>query len=158
MRQGSASGFQYAQARREVKAISAAILKAIEDVDSPQGRDRSSGPVSGGDVSDPTLAAALSRNEVREGALKWLRDLTRLANDAKRIWPAQPKAGDVIDGVKVLEKASTAVICVECGAPIGANAADPLARIDGRPFHRRPCYDTVSQRRRRVSRRDSVSS
>lgn len=143
--------FQYAQARREINSIAAAVARAINDVESPgSGRRSDDPPTHGGDVSDPTLAAALSRNQVREDARKWLRDLTRLANEAKRRWPPTPKAGDVIEGVKVLETASAVEICTECHSPIGGNAADPLARIDGQPYHRQPCYNTVKRRRARV--------
>lgn len=141
--------FQYSQARREVEALARAIPLAIGDVESPQSGTRRTERTSGGDVSDPTFAAALSRNKVRDDARNWLLALTRLANEAKTRWPQIPRAGEIIDGVKVLEKTPTVEICVECDSPIGANAADPLARIDGLPYHRRPCYQTVWARNSR---------
>jgi hypothetical protein len=60
--------FQYSQARREVEALARAIPLAIGDVESPQSGTRRTERTSGGDVSDPTFAAALSRNKVRDDA------------------------------------------------------------------------------------------
>ena len=75
-----------------------------------------------------------------------------LSDQAKKQWPPTPRKGEVVDGVKVGERASSVVPCTECGEPIAATAADPLARIDGKPYHRTPCYNTVYVRNRRKAK------
>lgn len=81
--------------------------------------------------------------------------ISRLAFDAAKAWPPTPRKGDVIDGVTVGGKSTTVEDCTECGGPIAGGAGDPLARIDGRPYHRTPCYQTVWQRNRRRAGDDS---
>lgn len=76
-----------------------------------------------------------------------------LANEAARRWPPKPKANEVIDGVKVGGRYVEAEVCTECGGPIAGGAADPIRRIDGRPFHKRPCFDTVRQRALRARKK-----
>jgi hypothetical protein len=82
-----------------------------------------------------------------------LNRLSRLAFEAAKNWPPKPRPGEVIDGVRVGSRGPTVETCTECRQPIGGGAADPLARIDNKPYHRTPCYQTVWQRtrRRRVS-------
>ncbi len=86
-------------------------------------------------------------------ASKVLDELVRLANVAAKEWPDTPRRGQMVDGVKVGEKTPTVETCVECKGPISGGALDPIARIDGKPFHRKPCYQTVWQRNKRAERR-----
>ena len=46
-------------------------------------------------------------------------------------------------------------LCTKCGRPILGGADDPLARIEGEPYHRTPCYRSERQRIRRSERRRS---
>lgn len=85
----------------------------------------------------------------------WKR-LSRLASIAAKHWPETPRKGEVIDGVKVLDKGNFTEMCTECEGSIGGNATDPLARIDGKPYHRKPCYQTVVQRRARSRARRAM--
>lgn len=39
--------------------------------------------------------------------------------------------------------------CQECGKPVTGGRADPIVRVDGRPFHRKPCYNTAWRRKKR---------
>jgi hypothetical protein len=89
-----------------------------------------------------------------EVLIEWIHNL---ANTARVEWPPTPKPGDTIDGVTVGRKANPVETCTECGGVIGANAADPLARIDGKPYHRNPCYHTVYMRAKRRSGVNSAS-
>ena len=75
-----------------------------------------------------------------------------LSDQAKKQWPPTPRKGEVVDGVKVGDRGNSVEMCAECGKPIGATAADPLARIDGKPLHRKPCYNTVYVRNRRKAK------
>ena len=81
-----------------------------------------------------------------------------LANTARREWPPTPKVGQTVDGVVVGSRGDTSEVCTECGRVVGANASDPLARIDGKPYHRVPCYQTVWQRNRRRAQRDDTTA
>ena len=79
-----------------------------------------------------------------------LRDrVFELADQARKEWPETPRKGEVVDGVKIGARTSQIETCVECGKVIGGGAADPLARIDGKPLHRTPCYQTRWQRNKR---------
>lgn len=76
--------------------------------------------------------------------------LTYMASTAAAKWPPTPRKGQVIDGIEVGKSAPPLERCVECGDLILATVTDPLARIDGNPYHRKPCYNTVYVRRRRA--------
>ncbi len=108
----------------------------------------------------PRLRSALKR-AAEEVVSIWPRNVAllfqrihRLANVARREWPPTPEAGTKVGAVVVGQRGDESEVCTECKAPIGANAEDPLARIDGRPYHRRPCYQTVWQRQKRQASRD----
>lgn len=77
-----------------------------------------------------------------------------LANEARAEWPPTPRPGQVIqtpDGpVKVGERAPQVETCTECGGPVAGNAADPIRRVDGKPYHERPCWETARKRKQRV--------
>jgi hypothetical protein len=79
-----------------------------------------------------------------------LSGLVRLANVAAKEWPPTPRRGDVIDGVTVGERSETGDTCSSCGRYIAGSAADPVRRIDGAPYHKSPCWETVRKRRRRA--------
>ncbi len=84
------------------------------------------------------------------------RKLSRLASIAAKHWPATPKKGQVVDGVKIGDRGNFTEMCTECGSSIGGNAADPVARIDGKPYHRKPCYNTVFVRTKRRAARTTT--
>lgn len=72
-----------------------------------------------------------------------------LADQALREWPPTPVAGMKIDDVVVGEKAPTWEMCGECRSEIWGGTTDPVRRLDGKPFHKTPCYETVRKRRQR---------
>lgn len=76
----------------------------------------------------------------------------RLANTARAEWPPQVHFGQIVDGIKVGEHLNQVEMCQHCGKPVAGGQADPIVRIDGRPYHRTPCYNTVwQQQKRRVN-------
>lgn len=81
---------------------------------------------------------------------KLLSRIHGLANTARNEWPTTPKVGQVVDGVKVGQRNDSTEVCAECGKVALGNAADPIVRIDGKPYHRQPCYNTVYVRRQRA--------
>jgi hypothetical protein len=87
------------------------------------------------------------------GTTHFLDSLVALANRGVREWPPQPRFGEVVDGVKVGSRGDQLEYCTECRQPVTGDAADPISRIDGKPFHRKPCYQTVWQRNDRARRR-----
>lgn len=78
-----------------------------------------------------------------------LQKIVSLANFACQEWPATPKAGTTVDGVKVLEKGNAVEVCAECHQPAVGGALDPVVRFEGKVFHRKPCYNTAWQRQNR---------
>ena len=81
--------------------------------------------------------------------------LHRLADSAAVRWPPRPRAGQTIETpegpVTVLKKGNPVEMCNECRGPVVGNAGDPIRRLDGRPYHARPCYETVRKRKQRRS-------
>lgn len=63
-----------------------------------------------------------------------------LANEGKREWPPTPRKGDNIDGIVVGQKSITIEMCAGCGEQVFGGAADPIVRIDGKPYHKTTCY------------------
>lgn len=67
-----------------------------------------------------------------------------LANEAIRSWPPTPRKGTTIrtpDGdVIVGQKSSSIETCAGCNESVFGGAADPIVRIDGKPYHKSPCY------------------
>ncbi len=76
--------------------------------------------------------------------------IERLANDAAAEWPPTPKPGTTVDGVKIGGRAPDLEYCAECKQPVTGGPDDPIARVDGKPYHRRPCYMTAYMRRQRA--------
>lgn len=72
-----------------------------------------------------------------------------LADEALREWPPTPEKGDVIDGVKVLDRTRTGEDCAKCGKYVAGDAGDPIRRLDGKPYHVRPCWETARKRKQR---------
>lgn len=87
------------------------------------------------------------------GTDRVLARLHDLANVARREWPPTPKPGTVVptpDGtVTVGKRGSVIEMCAECKQVIGGGAADPLRRLDGQPYHLRPCWETARKRKQR---------
>ena len=79
------------------------------------------------------------------------------ANFAAEHWPATPRKGEVIDGIKVGGRSSTIETCIECRQTVSGGAGDPIVRIDGQPYHRKPCYQTAWQRRKRAERKANAA-
>ena len=77
--------------------------------------------------------------------------LLSLADQALAEWPTTPTPGQEWDGVKVGGRAVTLEMCAECEKPIGGGAADPIRRIDGKPFHASSCFFRVWRRSRNSS-------
>jgi hypothetical protein len=73
-----------------------------------------------------------------------------LADQALREWPPTPKPGALVGDVRVGQRKNDAEVCNECKQVIGANVSDPLSRLDGKPYHRKPCYETVRKRKQRM--------
>lgn len=97
-------------------------------------------------------AAASELDEIRPKGINRLFDtLVALGNEAAHNWPPTPKKGETIDGVKVLERTRSGDECVECHKYVAGDAGDPIRRLDGKPYHERPCYNTARQRKRRAS-------
>ena len=92
------------------------------------------------------------------GCGHFIDQIIKLGGIAMTQWPPEVKIGETVEtpeGPVTRGARRTVETCTECGTVIGANAEDPLARIDGKPYHRSPCYQTVWQRnRRRVARDD----
>jgi hypothetical protein len=61
--------------------------------------------------------------------------LARLADKARRHWPATLAGGTTTKGVTVGQRGSSIEVCAGCLQAIGGGRADPLKRIDGDPFH-----------------------
>lgn len=74
-----------------------------------------------------------------------------LADEALREWPPTPAKGTVIDGVKVLERTRVGDECAGCGKYVAGDANDPIRRLDGKPYHERPCYEKMRKRRQRAA-------
>lgn len=115
-----------------------------------------------GPFHPPTLRNALSQ-AVADLVDTWpiktqhmLNKIDALASDGMTFWPPTPQPGDVIGDVKVGEKYNEVVMCTECRSPVVGGAGDPIARIDGKPFHRKPCYQTVWQRNARRNAKEAV--
>jgi hypothetical protein len=108
-----------------------------------------------GPFNPPTMEAALSAcvaDLVDLWPLKFGSVVDRvyaLANEAKREWPVKMKVGETDGDVKVGGRAPTLEMCAECKQPVTGGAVDPISRMDGKPYHRTPCYNTAYQRRRR---------
>lgn len=110
----------------------------------------------------PILKSALTR-AAEEMAELWPANIAKLfgrieklGSEAMRHWPPTPKTGEVVGDVKVGERLNDIVLCTECKSQVIGGAGDPIARIDGKPYHRKPCYQTVWQRNARRSRTDVV--
>ena len=63
-----------------------------------------------------------------------------LADQGMAEWPATPRKGMKIAGVIVGKKAITSETCAGCGEQAFGGAGDPIVRINGKPYHRSPCY------------------
>ncbi len=77
-----------------------------------------------------------------------------LANVARREWPPTPPPGKEVDGVMVgAARDHTGVTCSGCGLYASGDASDPVGRIDGKPYHRKPgpghgaCYFAANRSR-----------
>jgi hypothetical protein len=77
-----------------------------------------------------------------------------LADQALREWPPTPKPGTKFgegkDAIVVGKRADKSEICNECRQVIGGGAIDPISRLDGKPYHRKPCFETVRKRKQRM--------
>lgn len=125
------------------------LLLSVSGVEIP-GERRWTGPFHPPSIRQTLLFAAEDVVDMwPNGMWALARRIDALATTARHEWPPTPKPGEVIDGVKVGQRPKLVEVCCECGSPIGANSDDPLARIDGRPYHRQPCYNTVWRRNRR---------
>lgn len=127
-----------------------ALLLAISPADEP-GERRWTGP-----FYPPRLRRTLHRAVVDAVEL-WPKNISHffdkiagLGNEAAIEFPLSPKVGERIDGVVVGERALPVETCAECGKPVAGGAADPLRRINDKPFHQRPCYETARKRRQRA--------
>ena len=132
---------------RRCKGVLTLLLRSSAE---SVGRNRWSGPFYPPTLESTFVACAWDLIElwpVNFGAL--IDRIYDLADQAKREWPEKPKPGQTIDGVEVGKRKNQVEICVECKGPVMGDASDPLARIDGRPYHRKPCYQTVWQRQKR---------
>lgn len=145
--------YQFKGARRDLENIVAAWPDAVDDVKSRGYRSQSLDGTGSSGPSDPTGNAACGRDGAE--AEGWVRhvqlvldELLALANQARRLWPPKPKEGETVDGVKVGERGNTAEVCVECQKVIGADAADPLRRIDQKPYHAKTCFYRAYRRSR----------
>lgn len=77
-----------------------------------------------------------------------------LANVARAEWPPTPKLNEVIDGVTVgSARDRTGATCEGCGLYASGDASDPVGRINGKPYHRKPgpghgaCYFAANRDR-----------
>lgn len=77
-----------------------------------------------------------------------------LANVARTEWPPTPKVNTVVQTengpVKVGGRADTGVICSDpkCGRYVSGSAADPIRRIDGKPYDMK-CWEKMRKRKQR---------
>lgn len=72
-----------------------------------------------------------------------------LGNEAANRWPATPTKGKKVGDVVVGLRSTTGEDCAGCGRYVAGGIADPIVRLDGKPYHRQPCYNTAYQRKRR---------
>ena len=75
-----------------------------------------------------------------KNVMKLFQRLYDLANEAMSEWPATPRKGQTIDGIVIGQKSSSIEMCVHCGESVFGGAADPIVRIDGKPYHKSTCY------------------
>lgn len=78
-----------------------------------------------------------------------MRDLYELADTALREWPATPSKGEKVGEVTVLERNKTGDDCAKCGKYVAGDAGDPIRRLDGKPYHMTPCWETMRKRKAR---------
>lgn len=121
-------------------------LKLLLAMTSTDSDDRWSGPF------DPS-AMRQSLNDAASDAVRlWPANVALLiarihvlANVARTEWPPTPKAGAVIatpeGDIIVGKRTKTGVTCEGCGKYASGDASDPVARIDGKPYHRKPGPD-----------------
>lgn len=75
------------------------------------------------------------------------RRLFRLADTAKRRWPAPQSAGTRTGGTTIGARHNDVELCGLCCQPVAGGAADPIRRIDGEAYHARTCWYPVSMGR-----------
>lgn len=106
-----------------------------------------------GAFSPPRMRGAL-RTAARNMVELWPKNVAvlierihRLANTARVEWPATPKPGTPVGDIIVGGgRAETGATCAECTRWIVGNVVDPISRINGKPYHRQPCFDTAKRR------------
>lgn len=82
------------------------------------------------------------------GPAELVKRIEILASTGDHWWPRQPpKKGSVVAGVTIGERANTVETCGLCQQPVTGTRSDPIRRIDGNPFHKSPCWYTVTSDR-----------